>query len=1447
MSHGETAGCRTASCRHDQFPGSKSKTPLEAINNGNLGMAVQMIEDLLERGAADEEDSERLAWAKLEIGDADGAARAYRELLRDGPASQFASHWLEMAVKAEKTARNGVAILRPNNFGSYLQSRDPDQIAAFNLQSPHSRVLIDEAWIEPGGYVPPIGLLRQARNWLSGKLTDLLEPIGAGVHVAGAFLNTPDKPGLWTRLPKFLALAVLAYDRHRLLQSQKVPSGVSRNPGYKVPGYAKTGPTPDGAFADPKFPLAGTVGTPNPIHGPVEHKADWSRNALLPDPARVAAAFGYRNGKMIEAPNLSAHVWAHLQQLVHDVLQTMPDDTKKYAMPSAKGSAEERLGINWVYYRADAHDQAYGDMNGITGAWDMSHIYGSSIAAIDKIRTNPATGELCPDGKLYLEGMDSAGPAGQWLPVEENDRGERRLVTGFNKNVTLPLLAEHTLYARHHNWVCDILASRHPNWHANQIFQIARRVVTMTYVKIHTGAWTDTTFAHPAVVEGLHANLYGRSERKKPFHSQKIFNPEGGNHPVVDGLAGNRKIANTVQIPEQKGKYFPIAYRFAHAIVNDDFDRASFSIGEPGKPAARSGERINLQDLRDLDAQAFLKTHGLGAVYHSLMNTTMGAPTINNYADIFNRMPSEEGVLDLFQAEIAKDRQRAVGSYQQFRADHYLPPIRSYRDLFAKPDSDAARDTIAKLEELYGGYNRATGAVDLDAMLGLLINENRPAGFAITNEGFQTFVLEASARIMKQPMLTTHWHPNDVGWTAINLVEAISKEKLIAMHTAENPRMLPYLKGRHKPVTFNDMSTDQRSPLEAFIDFSGEQLHDAGLGAPWREEHFTGRGLDDSYLTRIVHEPSGEHVIVDATEGLVYRDHAGDGRVRAGDAIAGGSIAGVSCHDFVVAAQELRDDRAGARSGMRSKTVPALVSGWRLGDSEVRRLKMWKGDPEGQGVVLRPSDLQRLKLIFDLAGSIDDSGSPGKASCWTAFEKGRAAPASAPKNSGGIFDQDGNADATRLGHFHDEVVRLAAATADGHIPRHAFMEMLHKQNAEGFVTRRQWDSLFRLLARIHGRPTITVAEFDGLFDGELLAKAFECLAPSQSPKRPIVFHRSGRDAASNAPDAGVPDAGSAVTTTTLPHDGPIPPRVAEPSMLGVAHQMSDETEAPTLPIGSFEATSPQLSGRKDRLVLQVERDPEHTQGYYATLSEYTRQIPAFLGRLVPSLQMTSWVPRIYPYYVTYLGNDIYQLHVLRVAEDGSLKTASDAAASRLKLGEGTNPMRGAVLTRLDKDDRAEEILFDGTESVSTWERDIVGNYFLAIDRSGGEYFEKGINATVTSDMMMRLDTDHLMGDYSIRNHAGGLLFTLVPVKSRQLGSSIAKTLIGKGIDIVNWKPFRTTIEILLINPDNPRDVKFFYERHDRDPTLSLRNLLLLLTRRLRDESPMTRERLQSGR
>ena len=290
-------------------------------------------------------------------------------------------------------------------------------------------------------------------------------------------------------------------------------------------------------------------------------------------------------------------------------------------------------------------------MNSVTGAWDMSPIYGSSVEQIARIRTNPNTGQPCPDGKIYLDGVHEHGRGGLYLPTEINENGEEVLLTGFARNMTMPLEAEHTLYARHHNWVCDVLRERHPEWDDNQVFNIARRVVTLTYVKIHTAPWTDALFAHPSVVQGLHANIFGRREWKKPVDQQRIYDPPGAT--TRSPTAWSRTRTSNMTSPRRR-ETTSTTPTVSHTIVPDIHYFPP--IGET--TVKGQTEAVNLRDLRELDGHRFLKERGLGFAFHGLMNTRLGAPIAGNYADFFRRMDTEEGVVDLFEAEIVKDRQR---------------------------------------------------------------------------------------------------------------------------------------------------------------------------------------------------------------------------------------------------------------------------------------------------------------------------------------------------------------------------------------------------------------------------------------------------------------------------------------------------------------------------------------------------------------------------------------------------------------------------------------------------------------------------------------------------------------------------------------------------------------------------------------------------------------------
>ena len=57
------------------------------------------------------------------------------------------------------------------------------------------------------------------------------------------------------------------------------------------------------------------------------------------------------------------------------------------------------------------------------------------------------------------------------------------------------------------------------------------------------------------------------------------------------------------------------------------------------------------------------------------------------------------------------------------------------------------------------------------------------------------------------------------------------------------------------------------------------------------------------------------------------------------------------------------------------------------------------------------------------------------------------------------------------------------------------------------------------------------------------------------------------------------------------------------------------------------------------------------------------------------------------------------------------------------------------------------------------------------------------------------------------------IFTFKAKGAVEKGADKVLTRIGVFIDIVNWKPFFTTNELLMVNPDDAKDVGFYYQRH----------------------------------
>ncbi|MCJ9670069.1 peroxidase family protein [Neorhizobium sp. SHOUNA12B] len=1114
----EVRGCPFA-VRHNQHPEIESDDPLDQINAGNFASAIELYRIRDQGGIASAEDYALAAHAFRNVGDFDIAADWLQKAVDKAPQHRFAKSWQDQIAANRIDGRNSAGILRPNKLTEdYLRTHSED----IYRDSPANWVLCTD-FKRPDDYIPQKSVFDHIRNFKDSLVSLALGPVGALAN-SGA---TPGNAGRWTqRKIPILRLAALGAQRTWMEQRERDPDGERGDivgqlaKREELPKWADSGFSPDGAYVSDQFgPAEGRVGQSFVDHGMAVgyRPRDRSNDPNLPSEAAVAKAFGYRNGNTLEAMTASFHAAAHLQQLVHDVAQTAPDNRRKHAIAVDPDSELAALGVLYNWSRSDAINVLRGadgeGMHSTTVWWDMSHLYGSDIETLADVRSFP-DGTKVPDGKLYLDGMDADGKGGRYLPVrevEKDGRRHRQIVTGFGRNMTAPLEAEHTLYVRHHNWVCDVLKARYSRWSDNQIFQIARRIVTMTYVKIHTGTWTHTLFANEAVVNGLNANLFGRAERKLAHFDKKIYRAEQGSDPVAHGIAAGNV---NKQKPEIKGNYFSKAYRFGHQIWVDKLNCPPI-----GTKVDDSTPYINMKELRELDGHEFIKENGLGSVYYFMMHTRLGAPVAGNTADFFHDMATEEGVMNILEQEIRKDRRRGTPSWTEYQKSHNIPPSETWDHLFLDPTSQASRDKIAILEKLY-----PDGITTLDAVIGLTLNEHRPEGLAITNEGFQTFVQEATSRIRKSPYLTEKWRPDEVGWTAINLVEAVDKEKLLYLHC---PELREWLETRQTVNSYEYAGTNARDnpeehPLEAkgIIVWGEQNIRDMGLGDAWRREHFVGDV--PNYMLRIEH--GGKTYIVDVTEEEVRADVEGNGRIFSRDVLIE-DPEGVTRAALIEAAKAIRAEKKFPWPGYESPRHPGLASGWLLDQAEVNRLKRYKGDKRNKGVKAWLTDLEKHVIPFNLARDSSTITFSENLKGWRVLERSKLQALSLTLGSiftfGGlvnlllgkgipmdemarrrpgkrtdIFDREGMIDEDRLTEYLDQLRSMAAAYQHEQIPQDAFMAMLEQRGVLDSLTRRQWASYFRLLDRAGRHKAISPADFEGLYRNTLIPEMFDRLAPA---------------------------------------------------------------------------------------------------------------------------------------------------------------------------------------------------------------------------------------------------------------------------------------------------------------------------------------------------------------
>ncbi|GII91873.1 peroxidase family protein [Sinosporangium siamense] len=352
--------------------------------------------------------------------------------------------------------------------------------------------------------------------------------------------------------------------------------------------------------------------------------------------------------------------------------------------------------------------------NTVTHWWDGSQVYGSSEERCRRLRS----GE---DGKLAM--------AGDRLPDEDNPGLTGIDLTGFSDNYWSGLSMMHTLFAREHNTICDMLRSAYPSWRDERLFQTARLINTAVMAKIHTVEWTPGILATRALRVGMNINWSGLAGAKWRRRRGRL-----GRSDVVSGILGSN--VDHHGAPYSTTEEFVTCYRL-HPLIRDDYPIRSHLRGQ-------LVETIGFMPMQGRETREAVDKYGMADLFYSFGVMHPGAITLHNHPAVLRDLVRVNGEhIDLGTVDLVRDRERGVPRYNGFRRMLGKRPVESFDEL----------ESGDLLREVYDGD------VDrVDTMIGMYA-ETPPEGFGFSETAFRIFVLMASRRLKSDPFFTELYTP----------------------------------------------------------------------------------------------------------------------------------------------------------------------------------------------------------------------------------------------------------------------------------------------------------------------------------------------------------------------------------------------------------------------------------------------------------------------------------------------------------------------------------------------------------------------------------------------------------------------------------------------------------------------------------------------------------------
>lgn len=671
-------------------------------------------------------------------------------------------HWCDLLARARRNA------ITRYDLGSPPTERfDPDTLGeppALHITAPS-----DVKELPPGP-----GLLRH----LVGSINRILGVVlGAILGVVVRFVGRKGPAKTWEQWPKDrwfllkdLRLASLrSYMNTHALQDPYQGCLVGlQEPGQKRPEWTRRYRTATGAW-NTDNPMEGAAGTrfiwqgKDKIHAIRRNRLD---DPHLPNPIAVSNLLFRCEGDRKFVPFLNLLTIGWIQFMVHDWLNHRQESDGvngviKVEIPKDDPRREKYKQDCMAFRRTQRPaigDETLAFENEVTAWWDGSQIYGSDQDTQDKRRRNPRTNKFEPDGKIYVE-------PGDMLPL---DPQTRVIESGFTRNMWVGLELFHTLFVKHHNYLCDQYRKEHQGWSGDQIFNQARLENAATMAKIHTIEWTPAVLPTKELAFGMSTNWHGMVETKfKRFENRRPLGWIEPTHPMLGGVLGG--VPNNFGVPQNFSEQFAEVYRL-HAGMPDAIEIRN--IGQEEKTAA-----VETDVTRAAGSRRTLNDFGIATVINSFGHQHMPALVNNNYPRFMTDMSTEGSpVFDLAAADIIRARERGVPPFNEFRRQLGMPGIKSFADL------GCDQQTVRRLEDLYGqgedGVNR------MDLAVGMYCDTNRPLhGFDQTR--FAIFLQSATRRLQTDPFYTEKYNERYYTKAGLKRIDKATLKCLLLRHYPE--------------------------------------------------------------------------------------------------------------------------------------------------------------------------------------------------------------------------------------------------------------------------------------------------------------------------------------------------------------------------------------------------------------------------------------------------------------------------------------------------------------------------------------------------------------------------------------------------------------------------------------------------------------------------------------